>query len=186
MPTTRRWSCLWASRCSCRVPTYLFLRAGSWASVGWAPTVCCVVWELLLMSWSSLHPLLSIQFSMYHSFVLMMPQVMPVDSCPLTLLLLRGTLSMRWSPSFVTVAVGVACSIWFTGLGMAWRTPRGNLKGTSPTLLPRFPSIGPRWGLVRGLGTVPQKMHQTLHPIQRHHSVPQPCLLETLTSLLGL
>ena len=128
------------------------------------------------MSWSSLHPLLSIQFSMYHSFVLMMPQVMPVDSCPLTLLLLRGTLSMRWSPSFVTVAMGVACSIWFTGLGMAWRTPRGNLKGTSRMLLPRCPSIGPRWGLVRGLGTVPQRMPQTSHLIQRHHSVPQPCL----------
>ena len=77
------------------MPTYLFLRAGSWASVGWAPIVCCVEWELLLMSWSSLHPLLSIQFSMYHSFVLMMPQVMPVDSYPLTLSLLRGTLSMR-------------------------------------------------------------------------------------------
>ena len=158
------------------MPTYLFLRAGSWASVGWAPIVCCVVWALLLMSWSSPHLLLSIQFSMYHSFVLMMPQVMPVDSYPLTLSLLRGTLSMRWSPSFVTVAVGVACSIWFTGLGMAWRTPRGNLRGTSPTPLPRFPSIGPRWGLVRGLGTVPLRMPLTLHLILSCHSVPQHCL----------
>ena len=128
------------------------------------------------MSWSSLHPLLSIQFSMYHSFVLMMPQVMPVDSYLLILSLLRGTMSMRWSPSFATVAVGMACSIWFTGLGMAWRTPRGNLKGTSPTLLPRCPSIGPRWGLVRGLGTVPQRMPPTLPLILSCHRVPLLCL----------
>ena len=172
MPTTRRWSCLWASRCSCRVPTYLFLRAGSWASAGWAPIVYCAVWVLLLMSWSFLHPLLSILFSMYHSFVLMMPQVMPVGSCPLTLSLLRGTLSTNWSPSFVTITVGVAYSIWFIGLGMAWRMPLGNLRGTSPTLLPRFPSIGPRWGLVRGLGTVPLRMPLTLHLTLSLHSVP--------------
>ena len=93
------------------MPTYLFLRAGSWASAGWAPTVCCTVWGLSLMSWSFPHPLLFTKSSMYHSFVLMMPQVMPVGSCPLTLSLLRDTLSTRWSPSFITIAVGVACSI---------------------------------------------------------------------------
>ena len=158
------------------MPTYLFLRAGSWASAGWAPIVYCAMWVLLLMSWSFLHPLLSILSSMYHSFILMMPQVMPVDSYLLILSLLRGTMSMRWSPSFATIAVGVACSIWFTGLGMAWRMPRGNLKGTSPALLPRFPSIGPRWGLVRGLGTAPLKMPLTLHLILSRHSVPQHCL----------
>ena len=125
------------------MPTYLFLLAGSWASAGWAPIVSCAVWVLLLMSWSSLHPWPSILSSMYHSYVLMMPQVMPVGSFPLTLSLLRGTLSTRWSPSFVTVAVGVACSIWFTGLGMGWRMPLGSLRGTSPTPLPRSPSTGP-------------------------------------------
>ena len=77
------------------MPTYLFLRAGSWASAGWAPIVYCAVWVLLLMSWSFLHPLLSILFSMHHSYVLMMPQVMPVGSCPLTLSLWRDTLSTR-------------------------------------------------------------------------------------------
>ena len=77
------------------MPTYLSLRVESWASAGWAPIVSCAVWVLLPMSWSSLHPLLSILSSMCHSFVLMMPQVMPVGSCPLTLSLLRDTLSMK-------------------------------------------------------------------------------------------
>ena len=63
------------------------------------------------MSWSFLHPLLSILFSMYHSSILMMPQVMPVGSYPLTLSLLRDTLSTKWNPSFIIIAVGVACSI---------------------------------------------------------------------------
>ena len=125
------------------MPTFLFLRAGSWASAGWAPIVYCAMWVLLLMSWSFLHPLLSILFSMYHSSVLMMPQVMPVGSCPLTLSLLRDTLSMKWSPSFVTVTMGGAYNIWFTGLGMGWRMPLGSLRGTSPTPLPRSPSTGP-------------------------------------------
>ena len=98
---------------------------------------------------------------MYHSFILMMPQVMPVGSCHLTLSLLRDTLSTKWSPSIITIAVGVACNIWLIGLGMAWRRPLGNLRGTSPTRLPRFPSIAPRWGLVKGLGTVPLRMPPT-------------------------
>ena len=55
---------------------------------------------------------------MYHFFVLMMPQVMPVGSCPPILLLLGASLSTKWSPSFVTVTVGVVCSIWFIGLDM--------------------------------------------------------------------
>ena len=93
------------------MPTFLFLRAGSWASAGWAPIVYCTMWVLLLMSWSFLHPLLSILFSMSHSFILLMPQVMPLGSWPLTLSLLRDTLSTKWSPSFITIAVGVACSI---------------------------------------------------------------------------
>ena len=159
------------------MPTYLFLLVGSWASAGWAPIVSCAVWVLLLMSWSFLPPLPSILYSMYHSSVLMMPQVMPVGSFPLTLSLLRGTLSTRWSPSFVTIAVGVACSIWFTGLGMGWRMPLGSLRGTSPTLLPKSPSTGPSWALVRGPGTVPQRMLLTLHLIQTHPSVPPFCLL---------
>ena len=41
------------------------------------------------------HPLVSILSSMYHFFVLMMPQVMPVGSCPLTLSLLRDSLSLK-------------------------------------------------------------------------------------------
>ena len=93
------------------MPTYLFLRDESLTIAGWAPTVCCIVWRLLPMSWSFPHPLLFILSSMFHSFVLMMPQVMPVGSFPLTLSLLRDTLSTKWSPSFVTVAVGIACSI---------------------------------------------------------------------------
>ena len=100
------------------MPTYLFLRDGSLASAGWVPTMCCTVWGLSHMSWSFLHPLLSILSSTYHSFVLMMPQVMPVGSCPLTLSLLRDTLSTKWSPSFITVAAGMVSSIWFIGLGM--------------------------------------------------------------------
>ena len=82
------------------------------------------------MSWSFPHPLLSILSSMYHSFILMMPQVMPVGSCPLTLSLLRGSLSLKWSPSFITIAVGMASSIWFIGQGMVWRMPLGSQKGT--------------------------------------------------------
>ena len=77
------------------MPTYLFLRAGSWASAGWVSIMYCVMWVLLLMSWSFLHPLLFILFSIFHSFVLMMPQVMPVGSCPLILSLLRPSLSSR-------------------------------------------------------------------------------------------
>ena len=184
MPTTRRWSYLWASRCSCPVLTYLFLRAGSWASAGWAPIVSCTMWVLLLMSWSFLHPLLSILSSMYHSFILMMPQVMPIGSCPLTLSLLRDSLSAKWSPSFITIAVGVVSSIWFIGLCMVWRTPLGSLRGTSPALLSRSPNTGSRWGLVRGLGTVPLRMPLTLHLILSLHSVPQHCLSAGSPNLL--
>ena len=93
------------------MPTYLFLRAGSWASAGWAPIVYCAVKELLLMIWSCHHPLLSILSSLYHSSVLMMPQMMPVGSCPLTLSLLRDSLSTKWSPSFITITVGEVSSI---------------------------------------------------------------------------
>ena len=77
------------------MPTYLFLQDGSLASAGWAPTMCYAVWGLSPMGWSFPHPLLSILSSMYHSFILMMPQVMPVGSCPLTLSLLRDSLSLK-------------------------------------------------------------------------------------------
>ena len=50
---------------------------------------------LLHMSWSFPHPLLSILSSMHHSFILMMPQVMAVGSCPLILSLLRDSLSLK-------------------------------------------------------------------------------------------
>ena len=77
------------------MPTYLLLQGGSLTSAGWVPTMCCAVWGLLPMSWSFPHPLLSILSSMYHSFILMMPQMMPVGSCPLTLSLLGDSLSTK-------------------------------------------------------------------------------------------
>ena len=73
--------------------------------------------------------------------------------------------------------MGVASSIWFIGQGMVWRMPLGSLKGTLLTLLLKSPSTGPSWGLVRGPGTVPQRMLLTLHLIQTHPSVPPFCLL---------
>ena len=44
-------------------------------------------------------------------------------------------------------------------------------------LLLKSPSTGPSWGLVRGPGTVPQRMLLTLHMTQIHHCMPQLCLL---------
>ena len=102
---------------------------------------------------------------------------MPVGSCPLTLSLLRDILSTKWSPSFVTVTVGVASYLWFIGQGMVWSMPLGSPKGTLPTLLLKSPSTGPSWEFVRGPGTVPQRMPLTLHLIQIHHGVPQLGLL---------
>ena len=69
------------------------------------------MWGLLPMSWSYQLLLLSTLSSMYHSFVLMMPQVMAVGSYPLILSLSRASLSLRWSPSFTTIAVGMASNI---------------------------------------------------------------------------
>ena len=73
--------------------------------------------------------------------------------------------------------MGVASSIWFIGQGMVWRMPLGSQKGTLPTLLLKSPSTGPSWGLVRGPGTVPQRMPLTLHLSLTPHCMPRPGLL---------